>query len=138
MLKNDKELKIQAYLEAHTYVLKAAVGVPEWAFNYVIPQFRLGSDYRADFIVFAGQSNSYEITIVELKRPSASLYTKKSILSKELNTACMELYKYRKWINNNIDEFKKKLVYEIKKQDSMFEESFDWTRRFHILSLIHI
>ncbi len=36
-------------------------------FNYVIPQFRLGSDYRADFIVFAGQSNSYEITIVELK-----------------------------------------------------------------------
>ncbi len=26
----------------------------------------------------------------------------------------MELYKYRKWINNNIDEFKKKLVYEIK------------------------
>ena len=138
VLKNDKELKIQAYLEAHTYVLKAAVGVPEWAFNYVIPQFRLGSDYRADFIVFAGQSNSYEITIVELKRPSASLYTKKSILSKELNTACMELYKYRKWINNNIDEFKKKLVYEIKKQDSMFEESFDWTRRFHIYSKVVI
>lgn len=42
VLKNDKELKIQAYLEAHTYVLKAAVGVPEWAFIMLYLNFVWG------------------------------------------------------------------------------------------------
>ena len=119
-------------------MLPVAIGVPEWAFNYVLPQFRLGSNYLADFIVVAGQSNSYEITIVELKRPEASLYTKQGIISNDLNFACTEIDNYRRWIVDSTEDFKKNLVAEISKEDPAFEDTFDWTRRFRIYSKVVI
>lgn len=138
ILKTNQELKIQEYLEKHLLILKVAIGVPDWAFNYILPQFRLGSRYRADFIVVTGQSNSYEVTIVELKRPGASLYTKQGIRSNDLNIACVEVDNYRRWIGDNTEEFKKNLFEEIKKKDPTFVEKFNWTRRFHICSKIVI
>ena len=138
IIETNEELKIQKFLEENIHILKAAIGVPEWAFNYVLPQFQLGSNYRADFIVITGQSNSYDVTIVELKRPSASLYTKEGIISRDLNIACTEVDNYRRWINDNREEFKRNLAQEIKKKDPSFDDSFDWTRRFHICSKIVI
>lgn len=137
-LKTNKEAKIQKYLEEHPLVLKMGIGVPEWYFNYVLPQFRLGAHLRADFIVLTGQSNSYEITIVELKKPEANLYTNLGTLAKDFNMACTEIDNYRRWINDNKDESKRNLIDEIKKYDPSFEETFAWTRRLRIYSKIVI
>lgn len=138
VLATNQELKIQEYLEKNPYILIKAIGVPDWTFNFVLPQFHLGSRYRADFIIVSGQSSSYEVTIVELKRPNARLYTKQGNLSRDLNTAQTEINNYRQWIKDNMQEFKKNLVDEIKKLDSTFPEVFDWTRRFHINSKVVI
>lgn len=132
ILKLNQESKIQKYLEEHPFILKMGIGVPDWAFNYVLPQFMLGSHLRADFIVLTGQSYSYEVTIVELKKPEASLYNKDGSLAKDFNRACTQIDDYRRWIKDNADEFKRDLLKEIKKQDPLFEENFDWTRRFRI------
>lgn len=138
ILKSNQESKIQKYLEEHPFILKMGIGVPDWAFNYVLPQFMLGSHLRADFIVLTGQSYSYEVTIVELKKPEASLYNKDGSLAKDFNRACTQIDDYRRWMKDNTDEFKRDLLKEIKKQDPLFEENFDWTRRFRIFSAVVI
>lgn len=138
VLKFNDELKIQKFLEENSVLLRLVLKVPDWAFNYVLPQFQLGSKYRVDFIVVTGQSNSYEVTIVELKRPEANLYNRDGTLSKEFNMACTQVDNYRRWIDKNPDEFKRSLSEKIRQQDSTFEENFEWTRRFRIYSTVII
>ncbi len=53
MLSND-ERKIQKYLEENPLILVASIGTPNWFYNYVLPQFKLGSDYVADFLIVTG------------------------------------------------------------------------------------
>ena len=138
ILKTNDEKVIQKYLEAHPLILKMVIGTPEFAFNFVLPQFQIGMHGRADFIVVTGQSSSYEVTIVELKLPMARLYNKDNTLSKSLNKADTQIYKYKNWILNNEDEFRGELTKRIRILDHKFSDNFDWTRRLHIKSAVFI
>lgn len=138
VVKTNDETTIHKYLWKNPEVLKKGIGASDWAYSYVLSELYLGVHLRADFLVITGQSNSYEITIVELKKPESALYNKDGSPAKDLNRACTQVRDYRRWIRDNSELFKKELVREIKKQDPSFEESFSWTRRLRIYSAVII
>lgn len=135
---NALEKSLQEYLENHSTVLIDAVANPFWAFNYVMPHFKLGSDLIPDFLIMSGQSNSYFIKIIELKRPGDRLFNKNKTISKQLNIVNTQLEQYTHWIEGHLDEFKKILHKGLSMIDKEFSENFSWTRRFVVEAYVII
>ncbi len=130
IIKTNDEHMIQKYLEEHPEILMASIGTANWAYNYVLPQFRFGDDGVADFVVMTGQSDSYWIHIVELKLPEDLQFNKDGSYRKPLNKALSQVNLYRTWVEEHIDYFKELLLKRIAEIDSGFKESFDYIRRF--------
>lgn len=130
LLECNKEEPIQKYLENNPQILVAVFGMPEWAYNIVIPKFQFGSDYSSDFVIITGQSYSYWIYLVELEPATEKLFTKNGDYARRLNHAIKQVDEWEDWINRNESYFKSSLLKAIKKIDSSFEETFDHTRRF--------
>ncbi len=128
-----KEEFFQEYLEKNKEILQAALGTVFYAYNYVLPKFQLGSNGGIpDFIVVSGQSNSFVVNIVELKLPYEMRFKKSGEFSKVVNDAICQVSRYKCWIDNNLDYFKKTLCDSIKKIDNEFNDSFAYNRRFNV------
>ncbi|OME10699.1 Shedu anti-phage system protein SduA domain-containing protein [Paenibacillus odorifer] len=138
IINTNSEEVLQQYLTNNKEILIAAYGQPAWYYNYVIPKFKLGSEYICDFIVFTGQSYNYWINIVELKTSTTSVFTKKGQYSKSLNEAVKQVKIYNNWIQEKNNYFKECLLENIKLQDSSFYETFEHTRKFIVNSKIVI
>ena len=134
--KNEESL--QKYLENHEKILMATLGMPEYVYNFVLPKFSFGGKYQSDFLIFTGQSSSYWITLVELELASTIIFTKNGVYSQHLNTAMRQVKEWKSWIENNLSCFQKLLYDAICKQDSEFNDKFDFCRRFIIKQVIII
>ena len=132
IIKTNDEHKIQKYIEDHPEILMASIGTANWAYNYVLPQFRFGNEGIADFVVMTGQSDSYWIHIVELKLPEDIQFNQDGSFRKPLNKALSQVNGYRTWIEEHMDYFKESLLKRIVEIDTDFKENFDVTRRFII------
>ena len=130
---DQSEAVIQKYLEDHPDILQVSVGTANWYYNYVIPQFSLGSDGgKPDFVIVNGQSDSYWIHIVELKLPTVKRFTDSDMPSTELRNAVDQLMDYSMWITYNMPYFKEILRKKLKEDYSDFNETFQNNRRFII------
>lgn len=138
IIRTNDEHMIQKYLEKHSEILVASIGTANWAYNYVLPQFRLGDDGVVDFVVMTGQSDSYWIHIVELKLPEDIQFNKDGSYRKALNKALSQVNVYQSWIEEHLIYFKELLSKRISEKDSDFNENFEFTRRFIIYADIII
>lgn len=134
--KNEETL--QKYLEDHNKILMATLGVPEYAYNFVIPKFSFGGKYQSDFLVFTGQSSSYWITLVELEAATRVIFTKNGVYAKYLNIAMRQVKEWKIWINENMECFRKLLYDSIRMQNCDFYDKFHFCRRFIINQVIII
>lgn len=138
LLECEREESIQKYLEENPQILTATFGMPEWAYNIVIPKFRFGSDYISDFVIITGQSYSYWIYLIELEPATEKIFNKNGNYAKRLNNAIKQVDEWGDWINRNENYFKESLLNSIKKIDCAFQETFDYTRRFIVIKKIII
>lgn len=134
----ENEESLQKYLEEHSKILTATLGMPEYAYNFVIPKFSFGGKYQSDFLVFTGQSSSYWITLVELEAATRMIFTKEGGYARYLNTAMRQVKEWKMWVNENMGYFRKLLYDSICNQDGEFCDKFDFCRRFIINQVIII
>lgn len=80
-LKKHPRLVVDAFCCSHTNA-------------YVVSEFSLGDEYRADFLAGVPMSGGWFLYLIELEPPDAPLFTKKGVPAKHLNAA---LSQHRTW-----------------------------------------
>ena len=73
----------------------------------VLPEYPLGSEYRADFVVERSDEN---YIIVEIEKTTSKLFTQKGDQHSELTHAIGQVRDYQNWISENIAYVRGKLL----------------------------
>lgn len=74
------------FLKQYPYVL-IHLFCHSWNFYYSFPEFRLGTDHRADFLVLSADSGAWHAQLIELEGPHDKVYNKDLTPSRKLNWA---------------------------------------------------
>ena len=80
------ERAAHAFLKRYPYVLIHLFN-KSWNFYKIFSEFRLGTDFRADFVVISANSGYWDVHFIELEGPHDSPYTQSSTPSRKLNWA---------------------------------------------------
>lgn len=76
----------------------------------VVSKLKLGSDFETDFMTLTeGYSNGSKIELIEIKRPTDSLFTSEGIQSTQLNRAVQQVRNWKRWLIDNPPWVKKHL-----------------------------
>ena len=84
-----------------------------WNAIMVVPEFRFGRRYRADFLVLSSHSAALHATMVELESSTARLYTKAGAESKALTVALRQVKDWHAWVSDFPDQFRREVADEI-------------------------
>ncbi len=99
---------------------------------------RFGADYIPDFIVITGQSDSFEVYVVDLKLPTARRFNQDDTISAELKNAIDQVTWYKDWIEKHMDYFKELLLKEVVNKYPDFDEDFIDNLRFNVFTAVII
>ncbi len=88
------EREIQHALEWHPWVVMELVTN---RLSYVVSQFSIGSQYRADFVVGDYFSGGWDIHFIELEMPTVRPFNKKGDLSSKLVHASGQIRKWKEF-----------------------------------------
>lgn len=77
------------------------MGNPRW----VIAEFPLGNDYRADFVVMVPFSGGFDIRLIEIEPPDSKIFNKNGTLARRANKALEQVNSWRTFIEKNKREF---------------------------------
>jgi DNA-binding sugar fermentation-stimulating protein len=72
-----------------------------WNYYTCVSEFKLGSDYRVDFLILSAHSGYWHAIFIELKPVDAKLYIKDGTQSKELRVALKQIEDWKQWIRMN-------------------------------------
>lgn len=95
---NEEELK--KFIKDHPILLDPHA-------KRVLPEYPLGSEYRADFVVERSDEN---YIIVEIEKTTSKLFTQKGDQHSELTHAIGQVRDYQNWISENIAYVRGKLL----------------------------
>ena len=78
--------------------------------HLVISKLKLGSELETDFITLTdGFSNGNQFELIEIKQPSAKLFTEKGVMTSDFNRATQQIRDWKRWLIDNPSWFKKHL-----------------------------
>lgn len=69
--------------------------------RWVLPQFRLGKDYVADFVIGERHSGGHFWQLVELECPTKKMFNKNGAPSATLTQAMRQITDWRNWLHQN-------------------------------------
>lgn len=70
--------------------------------HLVISKLKLGSELETDFITLSdGFSNGNIFELIEIKQPSAKLFTDKGLMTAEFNRATQQIRDWKRWLMDN-------------------------------------
>jgi hypothetical protein len=98
LAKHEREM--QKFLQDNRMLLTQLVGGGHG--RWVIPNFKFGSEYVADFILGEKHSFGYDWALVELEGPKNKPFTKAGNPSARLSHAIKQIQEWRSWISSNI------------------------------------
>lgn len=104
----DGERPIHAFLKVNPEVLEAEVS--GFGFCYAcIPEFEMGADFRADFLLLRPDSLGWRATLVELKSPDVGLFTRRGSPSRSLCDARRQVMEWSDWVRRNESYLRERL-----------------------------
>lgn len=88
------------FFKKHAFLVLRAF---EWGHNYecCVPEFRLGDEYRADFLVLSADSGSWHVALIEFESPNSRLYLKDGTPSRSLRLAQRQVSDWKNWCHAN-------------------------------------
>jgi hypothetical protein len=111
------ERKVCRFLKAHPQVIHWAFCTAGGHSQYVVPEFRFGCNYRADFVIVFSYSGAFEIHFIELEPPADSVITKGGTPTKRLNSAISQIGDWRRFVERNPMLIRKDLSDSCESQD---------------------
>lgn len=94
------ERKIQPFIKQNELLIVHAFN-RAWNSWHCIPEFQLGRDFRADFLLLSANSCHWIVTFIELESPKARLYLKDGTPSKTLRVAQRQIRDWEDWYRRN-------------------------------------
>lgn len=119
LVKGDSERPVMAVLKKHPLVVCRSVGFVYP--NKVAPEFRFGTDYRADFVALGPFSGGWDIHFLELQAPYARLFTKCGRIAKSLNEAVAQIDSWRTYIERHRDSILHELSKHVQRTELVWE-----------------
>jgi len=92
--KKTTERDVMRFLKGYPYVLVQLFN-KSWNKYRIFPEFRMGSDFRADFVIISADSGAWHGRFIELEGPNDSPYTKAGTPRKKLNWAVRQTNDWR-------------------------------------------
>lgn len=68
---------------------------------YLFPEFRLGDDYRADYLLIGKSSGGFEFVFIELEKPSGRVTLKDGHIGQVIRSGEYQIEDWKKWIDSN-------------------------------------
>ena len=90
------ERKIHSFLKKHPEIVLQAFNCA-WKFYLCVPEFELGNDFRADFLILSAHSLAWHAIFVELETSMHKLYLRDGRLSERLGVAYKQITDWRAW-----------------------------------------
>ena len=82
---------------------------PSWNFHRCLPEFRLGGDFVADYLILSADSGSWNALFVEAESPRAILFTKRGVPRSQCATGLRQLDDWERWLRQNGSLFRETL-----------------------------
>lgn len=105
--KNERE--IQPFLKGNPILVRNVLNVCSWNYVDLLPEFKLKTNFRVDFLVLSADSGQWHATIVEAKSHRAKVFTKAGHPSQELNKALRQLDEREDWLRRHEALFREAL-----------------------------
>lgn len=108
------EQDVCAWLKANPVVLRMGLAPESFA---TLVEYRLGSDYRADFLIARSDSNAFgvQVMLVECESPQHKLFTKSGDVTAALNHAIGQVRCWQGWIRANRSYFARSVAQALRK-----------------------
>ena len=90
--------------------------------NKIITEFQFGTDFKADFVLFAPFSGGFDIDFVEIEPPNEPLYTKKGIPAARLATAIKQVQDWKLFVEAHRETVVRELDKASKKKELIWGE----------------
>jgi len=101
ILESDKgEREIHEFLKKHNVLIVTAFN-RAWNFYVCVPEFKLGSEFRSDFLILSAHSGHWHAIFIELKDFKTRLYNKNGTPTKPFQKAQNQIKNWREWIRIN-------------------------------------
>lgn len=91
------ERDVHAFLKRYPLLMVHLFNV-SWNWYGVIPEFSLGTKYRADFVVVSADSGSWHAVFIELEGPHDQIYLGDGAPAKKLRAAQKQVSDWKKYV----------------------------------------
>lgn len=105
----NNEREIDIFLKDHIELIRV---LNEHSWNCVLlsPQFKIGTEYIADYIVLSACSGYWNCVLIEIQSPKDRIFTKKKEFSLGLREAQRQVTEWKIWIDENENSFRSQLA----------------------------
>ncbi|NQT89103.1 DUF4263 domain-containing protein [bacterium] len=105
------ERPLHAFLQENDILVRNPFA-QAWNEIVCVSEFRMGSEFRADFLVLSADSGRWHASFIELESPTARLYLKDGTPAKALRIAQRQIADWRDWMKRN-EPYARQLFAEI-------------------------
>lgn len=102
---------------------------------YVFPEYRLGDDYRADYLLIGKNSGGYEFIFVELEKPNGRVTLQDGNPGQVMRLGNFQINDWKSWVDSNFHKLKNFFDSEKRKDVELPDEfyKFDSTRVHYVV-----
>jgi hypothetical protein len=69
-----------------------------WNTHHVIPEFRVGTDFRSDFLILSAHSGAWIATFIELESHRVGLYRRDGVKTRSLSVAERQIAEWKHYV----------------------------------------
>lgn len=134
---NSNEQEILKFIKTNeSYYIIASILMENYRFGhheaYIMPEFKLGTSYRVDYLLVGKSSGGYEFVFVELEHPNKKSTKKNGWLSEVFRKGIEQTKEWEIWLEQNYSNLREWFGRNIKNNDKLPNEFIGYDpSRFH-------
>jgi hypothetical protein len=106
---SPNEREVLNFLKPYPYVVRNAFNAWAWNSVHLKPEFSLGANYVADFLILSADSGAWHAVLIEFESPAARPFTRNGNPSKALAKGLAQLDEWDIWVQRNDPLFREQL-----------------------------
>jgi len=114
---NQGEREIHEFLKKHPVLVENAFNCA-WNFHICVPEFKLGADFRADFLILSAHSINWHAIFIELKDFKTKLYNINGTPTKSFQQAQKQIKNWKEWVRINEPYLRKSFSKILEKENA--------------------
>lgn len=99
---------------------------------YIFPEFQLGTEYKADYLLIGKNSGGYEFIFVELEDPNGNITKKNGNIGEAFRKGIDQTKDWKRWLEKNYQSLREVFKKHMKDRERLPNEFIEYdSTRFH-------